>query len=305
VIRVPRSYNARIKSSGGGISITGVSGVFTGSTGGGEIEIDRVKGDVRLTTGGGDVTVTNSSVDGYVTTGGGEVRISGNTGRLRGSSGSGEIYIQPGRDGSTSTASLDASTSTTVDGTTTTTRLGDDPVRRSFGTRGIQRFRSGGDITLAAAPDGARVTTGGGAIRIGPSGGEVYATTGGGTIQIGPAAGSVIAQTGAGEITVKFIGAGPHSADLTTGNGRIVLVIPENISATLELESAYTNNLGHRTTIQSDFPLTLTETSDWDASVGTPRRYVRARKTLGNGGGIIRVRSVNGDVVVRREGRTD
>ena len=305
-IRVPRNYNMRIKSSGGGISLAGVNGVFTGSTGGGEIEIDRVKGDVRLTTGGGDVHVTNSAVDGYVTTGGGEVRVEGNSGRLRGSSGSGEIYIQPDRGSSSTTGSLGTSTSTTTaDGVTTVVQSSDPELARYFGARGIQRSRSGGDITLAAAPDGARITTGGGAIRIGPSSGEVYASTGGGTIQIGPASGSVIAQTGAGEITVKFIGTGPHSADLVTGLGRIVLVIPDNISATLDLESAYTNNLAHRTTIQSAFPLTLTETTDWDASVGTPRRYVRARKVLGSGGGTIRVRAVNGDVIVRREGQSD
>jgi beta-lactamase regulating signal transducer with metallopeptidase domain len=304
-IQVPRNYNGRIKSSGGGISITGVNGEFTGSTGGGEIEIDHVKGELRLTTGGGDVNVTNSAVDGSITTGGGEVRITGNSGRLRGASGSGEIYIEPDRGSVSTTGSLGGITAIAAGGTTTF-RRGDDPdPSRYFGARGIQRTRSGGDITLAAAQGGARVSTGGGAIRIGASSGDVYASTGGGPIQIGPATGSVIAQTGAGEITVKFTGSNPHSADLTTGNGRIVLVLPENFSATLELESAYTNNLGHHTTIQSDFPLTLTETPDWDASEGTPRRYVRARQTFGGGGGVIRVRSVNGDVVVRREGRTD
>jgi hypothetical protein len=81
-----------------------------------------------------------------------------------------------------------------------------------------------------------------------------------------------------------------------------LLTLPTDISATLILESAYTNNLGHKTRIESDFPLTTTETEDWDASVGTPRRYVRSRVVLGKGGGVIRVRMVNGNVVVRRAG---
>ena len=79
-----------------------------------------------------------------------------------------------------------------------------------------------------------------------------------------------------------------------------MLTLPADISATLILESAYTNNLGHKTRIESDFPLTTTETKDWDSSVGTPRRYVRSRLVLGNGESVIRVRMVNGNVVLRR-----
>ena len=161
---------------------------------------------------------------------------------------------------------------------------------------------AGGPISLAAAPDGARVTTGGGRIRIGPSGGEVYASTGGGDIDIGPAKGSVEAHTGAGDVTIEFKGAGAHSAYVTSGRGQVVLVVPRDIDATLELETAYTNNLGHKTRIISDFPLQTTETADWDSREGTPRRYVRARQTLGKGGAIIRVRAVNGNVVLNRAG---
>ena len=161
---------------------------------------------------------------------------------------------------------------------------------------------AGGPISLAAAPDGARVTTGGGRIRIGPSGGEVYAMTGGGDIDIGPATGSVEAHTGAGDVTIELKGAGAHSAYVTSGRGQVVLMVPRDIDATLELETAYTNNLGHKTRIISDFPLQTTETADWDSREGTPRRYVRARQTLGKGGGVIRVRAVNGNVVLNRAG---
>jgi DUF4097 and DUF4098 domain-containing protein YvlB len=159
---------------------------------------------------------------------------------------------------------------------------------------------AGGPISLAAAPDGARVTTGGGRIRIGPSGGEVYAMTGGGDIDIGPATGSVEAHTGAGDVTIELKGAGAHSVNATSGRGRVVLVVPRDLDATLELETAYTNNLGHKTRIISDFPLQTTETPDWDGREGTPRRYVRAKQTVGRGGSVIRVRTVNGDVVIKR-----
>jgi hypothetical protein len=124
--------------------------------------------------------------------------------------------------------------------------------------------------------------------------------TGGGDIDIGPATGSVEAHTGAGDVTIELKGAGAHSVNATSGRGRVVLVVPRDLDATLELETAYTNNLGHKTSIVSDFPLKTTETTDWDSREGTPRRYVRARQTLGKGGAIIRVRTVNGNVVLNR-----
>jgi beta-lactamase regulating signal transducer with metallopeptidase domain len=335
-IKVPRSYNATLSSAGGSVSIAGVDGKFRGQTGGGEINIQRVNGEVDIQTGGGDVHVSDSRVDGNVSTGGGVVRIEGVTGNIVGMSGSGPVIqskssstsvrnqsgvtlvsVGPG-DGevhvgtgsgkgsgkSTGTISgTSISYSRTSDGISTTTRWSDDDGSKSgFARSGIAMSMAGGPISLAAAPDGARVTTGGGRIRIGPSGGEVYAMTGGGDIDIGPATGSVEAHTGAGDVTIELKGAGVHSAIATSGRGQIVLVVPRDLDATLELETAYTNNLGHKTRIVSDFPLQTTETADWDAREGTPRRYVRASQTLGKGGGIIRVRTVNGNVVLNRAG---
>jgi len=333
---VPRNYNATISSAGGSVSIADIDGTFKGQTGGGEINIQRANGEVDIQTGGGDVRVSDSRVDGNVSTGGGIVRIEGVTGNITGESGSGPVIqskssstsvrngngstlvavatgdgevhvgVGSGKGSGKSTGTISSGGSSTIysttgGGTSTTTHWsGDDGSRTAFATSGIRMSMAGGPISLAAAPDGARVTTGGGRIRIGPSGGEVYAMTGGGDIDIGPATGSVEAHTGAGEVTIELKGAGAHSVNATSGRGRVVLVVPRDLDATLELETAYTNNLGHKTRIVSDFPLQTTETADWDAREGTPRRYVRARQTLGKGGGIIRVRTVNGDVVLKR-----
>ena len=102
-------------------------------------------------------------------------------------------------------------------------------------------------------------------------------------------------------MTIELKGAGAHSVDVTSGKGQVVLVLPRDLDATLELESAYTDNLGHKTRIVSDWPLQTTETDNWDRSEGTPRRYVRARQTIGRGGSTIRVRTVNGNVVLHRD----
>ncbi|HEX9129982.1 MAG TPA: M56 family metallopeptidase [Gemmatimonadaceae bacterium] len=339
-INVPRNYNARISSAGGSISITGVDGVFTGQTGGGEINIEKANGEVDIRTGGGEVRVSNSRLNGSVSTGGGIVRIEGVTGNLIGKSGSGPVInskssgtiitkengvtvVGVGTDGNSfsvrsgtgsgSGTGISSSSSSNeplyvIDGVpingssaTTSNHISDGVGRgSSFGAGGIRMNSAGGGISLRAAPDGARVTTGGGPIRIGPSNGEVYAQTGGGSIDIGPATGSVEAYTGAGDVRIELQGAGAHSIDVTSGKGAVVLVVPRDLNAILELETAYTDNLGHKTRILSDLPLHTTETADWDSSEGTPRRYVRARQTVGRGGGVIRVRTVNGDVVLKR-----
>ena len=284
-IQVPRSFNVRIRSSGGSVAIAGVDGVFTGHTGGGEIEIRNARGEANIRTGGGDIRVADSRLTGSVSTGGGTIRIERVSGNLVGNSGSGPVtYISSGGG---------------IKGKTGSQGVGTGK-GSGFGASGIRMKSGGGAISVPEAPDGAHVSTGGGAIRIGPSAGEVYASTGGGTVDIGPARGSVEAHTGAGEVMITITGAGSHSVNATSGKGRIVLVLPRDLSANLELETAYTDNFGYKTSIESDWPLTTTETKDWDNSEGTPRKYVRARQAIGGGGGVIRVRTVNGNIVLRR-----
>lgn len=328
-ISVPRNYNVRLSSSGGSLSITGVDGRFTGHTGGGEINIEKAGGEAHIQTGGGDIYIRDSRLSGSVSTGGGLVRIIGNTGDLDGSSGSGPVIhsrsgatvsrengvsvvsvgggdnsytLKSGSGAGSGSGVATASASSSGSGvTTTTTYVGDRVGKASaFGASGITMNSAGGALSLAAAPNGARVTTGGGSIRIGRSGGEVYAQTGGGPIDIGPASGSVAAHTGAGDVTIELTGPGTHSVDVTSGKGQVVLIVPRDLNATLDLETAYTNNLGHKTRIISEVPLQTTETASWDDSEGTPRRYVRARQTVGRGGGVIRVRTVNGDILVNQ-----
>jgi beta-lactamase regulating signal transducer with metallopeptidase domain len=312
-LNVPSKFNVRISSAGGGVTIAGVDGVFTGKTGGGEIEIRKANGDAEIRTGGGDIRVSDSRLIGSVSTGGGKVMIERVDGDFSGYSGSGPVTYINSNGGKVKGARQSISMGTREDAgvgvrsvsvragrSSVTTYIGDAEGFGSFGANGIRMHSNGGAISLPEAPDGARVTTGGGAIRIGPSAGEVYASTGGGPIDIGPASGSVEAHTGAGDVTITLTGAGSHSVDVTSGKGQVVLVLPRDLSATLEIETAYTNNLGHKTRIESELPLTITETNAWDSSTGTPRRYVRGRQIVGGGLGVIRVRTVNGNVILRQ-----
>ena len=88
VIHVPKKYNVRVRSAGGGVSIDGVDGSFMGHTGGGEIRIANANGDADLTTGGGDVRISRSHLDGAVHTGGGNMEFTDVTGSVVDASGS-------------------------------------------------------------------------------------------------------------------------------------------------------------------------------------------------------------------------
>jgi hypothetical protein len=71
----------------------------------------------------------------------------------------------------------------------------------------------------------------------------------------------------------------------------------------IELETSYTESHGRATRIESAWQLQHEPTTAWDDREGTPRRYVRARGVLGNGRGLVRIKTVNGDIELRRAPR--
>ena len=265
---------------GGGIAIRDVEGDFSGETGGGEIIIDRARGSAHLSTGGGPVDVTNSNLSGSVSTGGGPVLIQAVTGGLKGSSGTGDVLYG--------------------NGAVTFSKTSRDGVREASDGK-LYVTKSGGSVTLAEAPRGAVVSTGGGSIRIGTANGDVSARTGGGDVTVGPVRGSAEISTGAGDVRVVVSGIDANSVKVSSGNGTVTVRLPRNFSGELDLETAFTDNARNPTRIESDWPLQTSITPDWDSSMGTPRRYVRARESIGNGQARVRVRTVNGNIMIRRE----
>jgi DUF4097 and DUF4098 domain-containing protein YvlB len=304
-IRVPKRFNVRVSSAGGGISISGIDGEFSGNTGGGPIRISDASGRATLSTGGGFVRVTDSNLSGSVSTGGGGVMLQRVRGGLRGSSGSGPV-VYASADGADIVSGKGSSRISDERGGVTVGAGGNVTINERTGEirddnsgRIIYR-KAGGRVNIGEAMSGADVRTGGGSISIGRSAGDVRAVTGGGDITIGPLDGSASASTGAGDVTITLRGAGDHSVDVGSGSGRVTLVLPSSFSGRVELETAYTERHG-RTRIESDWPLSVTETDFWDDSHGTPRKFVRARQAIGRGGaGLLRVKTVNGNVVLRR-----
>jgi DUF4097 and DUF4098 domain-containing protein YvlB len=225
------------------------------------------------------VNVTNSSLSGSVSTGGGGVLIQGVSGGLTGHSGSGGVFY------------------------------GDDKVKFAEVSRdGMARTvdgkllvnKGGGSVHIGDAPKGATITTGGGGVTIGDADGDVVISTGGGDVTIGSASRSAKVTTGAGDVKITMAGSGGYPVQVESGNGTVTITLPRNFSADLDLETAFTKNHGSQTRIESDWPLNTTVTPEWSPDKGTPRRYVRARQAIGNGGARITVTTVNGDIIIRR-----
>jgi hypothetical protein len=302
-INVPARYDVRIRSAGGDVAIVGLEGTIRGITGGGNILLERDSGRAWLTTGGGAIAVNDCELDGRVSTGGGAVQIERTRGSLVGSSGSGIVRSAEGDDlDESGSGNGDEAPDGSGDGSQVAEPRGSSRAPVAGGPGFVRVNKAGGSVDLEEAPHGANVTTGGGDVHIGPAAGTVAVSTGGGSIDVGPVAGSVWAGTGAGSVTVRL--ADRHGeeqvVDISSGTGKVVLELPRDLDARFELETAYTDNLGHATHIESAWDLEQTRTQAWDDTHGTPRRYVRARGVFGGGRGLIRVRTVNGDIEVRR-----
>jgi beta-lactamase regulating signal transducer with metallopeptidase domain len=318
-IWVPRHTDIDVTSAGGSLEIDHIIGSFSGTTGGGTIRVHDATGEANLSTGGGDIVISDTHLGGTVSTGWGAVRIQNNSGDLRAFSSEQNATIQPGRsdpawnprppawpiDRETHEVSI-----TNTNGSCVALSVGDlaSPTSYYVGERPITATgpvsisKPGGSIQIALALAGATVSTGGGRIVIDSSDKSVVASTGGGDIELRATSGSAVASTGAGDVSIRVVGSRgtSHNVNVCDGHGRVTLELPADIDATFELETAYTDNRPNPTTIDSDFGLTRTETHEWDDRYGTPRKFVRATGTIGSGANLIRVTTVNGDIVVHR-----
>lgn len=141
-----------------------------------------------------------------------------------------------------------------------------------------------GRVDVSGAAGSVRAATGNGRVTVEDAGGPVHASSGSGDIRIRTAAGPVSASTGNGSIeaTMDRVAA---SAEMrfSTGNGRIVLTVPEGFGAELEGSTGNGN-------VSVDFPIQMR---------GRINRS-RIRGTIGDGGGRLVLTSGNGDLVIRR-----
>jgi beta-lactamase regulating signal transducer with metallopeptidase domain/DUF4097 and DUF4098 domain-containing protein YvlB len=305
-IWTPRRSDIDLSSAGGSVEISNVDGDLVGETGGGNLTIRNANGFASLSTGGGEIDIADSDLGGRVTTGWGRVSLHNVKGGIRGLTMSGPVLAP------VTSTSNGRTVTTTNSGGCVALSIGSSPVvttvdgekeRTPIRASGLLSLvKPGGSIDVASAPDGATLSTGGGHIFVDESNKVVVASTGGGDVELRRSAGDATASTGAGNVTISVVNTdgAEHNINVCDGHGRVILELPAQLDATFELETAYTDGFGRRTNIESDFSLEQSETAEWDDRNGTPRKFVRAVGKSGNGAGLIRVNTVNGDIVVRR-----
>ncbi|HJQ68194.1 MAG TPA: DUF4097 family beta strand repeat-containing protein [Blastocatellia bacterium] len=268
-IKVPRRFDVAIDTMGGGVTIEGVEGEFTGKTMGGALDLANVKGTARLTTMGGNITLKNSDLDGSLKTMGGRVLFEDVTGDVKGSSMGGNVVYK-----------------------NVTNRSG-----KSTGDE-VHITTMGGAINVENAPAGASVTTMGGRIHIGSAAKFVKAKTMGGDIKIDSADGAVEATTMGGDIEVNLTGDG--NVTLVSMKGDITLVVPAGLSMEIDIQLAYTQNSSRNFKISSEFDIRQEESDQWEYEHGSPRKYIYGRGSIGGGKNKIRIETINGSVYLKR-----
>ncbi|MGE5431748.1 MAG: DUF4097 family beta strand repeat-containing protein [Syntrophomonadaceae bacterium] len=130
-IKVPASYNAAIKTSGGDIKIYDLNGSIRFETSGGDISLINTKGYTDLSTSGGDIKLENTSGDMKMSTSGGDIQVHNFNGNLKASTSGGDMNLD-GKGGR-----VEASTTG-----------GDITLNYSDTNYGIDLETSGGDITV-------------------------------------------------------------------------------------------------------------------------------------------------------------
>ena len=305
-VMVPLVFDIKIESMGGTLKIEKVEGEFKGRTMGGDIELLELEGRVSLTTYGGDIDVRKSKLDGKVKTMGGDILISEVIGDIKGSSMGGKVTYSKVT-GSTDDEEVSV---TTMGGDINLDYAGKHVKAKTFGGdidvvhgKEVNVMTFGGDIDVAEAPLGAKVKTFGGDVHIIEVGIYAKASTMGGDITIDAVDGCAEASTMGGDVTVTMVGdpgKGERHVELKSKGGNLELTVPEGLSMDFDIELAYTKDANRKYKIVSDFDIEIKETDKWKRKWGSKRKYIYGTGTVGGGEHKITLKTVNGDIIIRK-----
>ena len=92
-VYVPKSISADLNTSGGGISLTNLSGTLDFATSGGGLHLDKLSGKINGRTSGGSITLSDSRDDIKLSTSGGGIDVENCTGNLTLSTSGGSIHL--------------------------------------------------------------------------------------------------------------------------------------------------------------------------------------------------------------------
>jgi len=287
IMMVPREFDIDIDTGAGGISINDVSGNFRGNTGGGPISLENVIGKVNLESEGGFIKILDSDLDGKVFSKGGGGLVRNVVGNVQAESNGGIVRYENVRNRS---GKLRGPAGMSAEG------ISEHSVMYSTG---------GGRIVLKEAPEGAILKTGGGDIVVHQASRFVRAETDGGKINIEVDKGNVGAETGSGDILVSVLegfGEGKDAIDLSTSNGDVTLIVPEDVSVRFDLDLAYTRSSRRNFEIESSFDLAIDHSKNWKKERGSNQwKHITGSASLNGGKHRVRVRAVNGNIFIKTQ----
>ena len=273
-LTVPLRFSLDLETKGGGIEVEKLEGELKAVTAGGDIRAGNLRGPVQVETAGGSIQLGNAAAQVEARTAGGSIRV----GDVRGA------------------AVLETSGGEVVAG------MIQGPLRAET---------AGGDLMLRGASGAIEAQTAGGQINIGETGGNVVAQTAGGSIRLQGARGIVEVKTAGGSIDLLQVrnavrastAAGCIMAqvdadqktfaasELETSAGDIRIFLPATLPVTID--AAIDMAAGHK--IMSDFPLNI----QGDNQIFAPMK-LRGEGNLNGGGEVLRVRTVAGNIEIRK-----
>jgi DUF4097 and DUF4098 domain-containing protein YvlB len=296
-VSVPSEFNVTINSSGGDVRIESVEGEFRGETMGGDLVLRGIRGEVNLRTMGGDVDLRDAIVDGSLSTMGGDLTLELVEGDLKTSTMGGDVTL------SDVSGDVDAET------------MGGDVSSRHAGNRargsadGAVRLKTmGGEVSVDEAPEGADVETMGGDITVRSAGEFVKAHTMGGDIELLEVDGWVKATTMGGDVSVRIVDRGSaesRDVEIKSHGGDIDLIVPDGFSMDVDIEITWTREYREQPRIDSDFSLNVTESPSFEYDDdhdrrGGRRKIIRGEGSIRGGQNRVKIRTVNGDVRLKR-----
>lgn len=278
-VAVPRSTHlVRLYAKSGSMHVAGLDGAAAFKLGAGSARVDRIAGPVFAKIGMGTVDIGKVGGDVTVNATGARVRIGSVQGHVVTQSGGGSISIEYARQG------INAQTSS-----------GDIRVGLSGGETVLNS--GGGSLDVGSVGGKATLQTTLGNIKVGHADAPVTAITGGGKINLwGLTRGAEARVTGCGPITAEFLQGYFNASSLQTPCGDIVVYVNPALKATVQS----TIETGNSYRMTSSFPELRVNP---DGNQYGQLKVLCAEGKLNGGGPLLRVRTTNGNITVRRANR--
>lgn len=278
-VAIPRSTRlVRLYAKSGSMHVAGVDGAAGLKLGAGSARVDRISGPVFAKVGMGTVDIGKVGGDLTVNTTGARVRIGSVLGRVVTQSGGGSITIDYARQG------INAQTSS-----------GDIRVGQCGGEAVLNS--GGGSLDVGSVAGKASLQTTLGNIKVGHADGFVTAITGGGKINLwGLTRGAEARVTGCGPITAEFLQGYFTPSSLQTPCGDVVVYVNPAVRATVQS----TIETGNSYRMTSSFPELRANS---DGNQYGQLKVLCSEGKLNGGGPLLRLRTTNGNITVRRANR--